>query len=93
MRKMKLPGFTAAAALPVVGDHYQMVSNYEGPEGADRILPQLPVTDCHHDPTNICKYICCTVSTIGPYKVPIISCTTDWICGHRRPDAGLVFEF
>ncbi len=39
MRKMKLPGFTAAAALLVVGDHYQTVSNYEGLEGADRFRP------------------------------------------------------
>ena len=39
MRKIKLPGFTAAAALPVVGDHYQMISHYEGPEGANGFCP------------------------------------------------------
>ena len=36
MSKMKLPGFTAAAALPMAGGRYQMDGNYEGPESADR---------------------------------------------------------
>jgi hypothetical protein len=93
MIKMKFPGFTAEAALPLAGGRYRMSGNYEVPEGADRILPQLPVTACQHDPDNICRYICCTVKTIGPYNLPIISCTIDWICGHRRPDAGVIYEF
>ena len=95
MSKMKLPGFTAEAALPPAGRRYRLSGNYEGPEGADRILPQLPVTACQHDPDNICRYICCTVTTkkVGPYDVPIITCTVDWICGHQRPDAGVIFDF
>jgi hypothetical protein len=93
MSKMKLPGFTAEAALPPAGGRYWRSGNYEGPEGADRIVPQLPVTACQHDPDNICRYICCTVTTTGPYGVPIISCTVDWICGHRAPGAGVIYGF
>jgi hypothetical protein len=83
---MNIPGFTAEAALHVAGEHYQMADNYESHEAAEQILPQLPATWCQHDPYNICNFICCTV-TIGPFGVPTIRCTRDWICGHKNPGA------
>jgi hypothetical protein len=59
-------------------------------KAAGQILPQLRETHCHNNPGNVCEYVCCTVDTDwNPYGVPKITCTTDWVCGHRRPDAGL----
>ena len=66
-----------------------MVGDCATPDVRAQVLPQLPSTSCQHDPTNICWFICCTVDTLpGPYGVPTISCTKDWVCGHRAPRTG-----
>ncbi len=57
MSKMKLPGFTAEAALPTAGGRYRMDGNYEGPENADRVLPQIPVRYCYKPETCICPML------------------------------------
>jgi hypothetical protein len=88
---MNMPGFTAEASLYRTSGRYQMAGNYEGPETSEQILPQLPRTFCDHDPYNICWYICCTVDTTGPYGIPTISCTKDWVCGHKNPGAGVFY--
>jgi hypothetical protein len=95
MSKMKLPGFTAEAALSMAGGQYRMDGNYEGPENADRILPQVPIRYCYKPET--CIFRCCTttIDYEGPYKIPVVRTTCDpdsWICGHRKPDAGVFLD-
>ena len=52
----RMPGFTAESALNMTGTHYRRGRNYERPDVAGQIVPQLPATFCQHDPENICWY-------------------------------------
>ena len=91
MKNLNIPGFTAEAAFLIANGRHQMCSKYEGSGVAEQILPQLDATYCGHDPSNICRYVCCTI-TSGPYNVPILRCSVSWICGHQGPDAGVVIS-
>lgn len=94
MKNLNIPGFTAEAAFLIANGRHQMCSKYEGSGVAEQILPQLEATSCGHDPTNICRYVCCTITSdpSDPYDVPTVRCSVDWICGHRAPGAGVVIS-
>jgi hypothetical protein len=91
---MRMPGYTAEVGLHQGRSTKWSCLTY-GPETVDQVVPQVSYRLCYKPET--CIFRCCTTTITyeGPYHVPVVrtKCDPDsWICGHRRPDAG-VFSF
>jgi hypothetical protein len=92
---MNLPGYTAEASLAPRRNPRWSRLEHE-PANVHRVVPQVAFAYCYKP--EICIVRCCTttIDYVGPYKIPVVrtTCAKDnWICGHTRPDAGVLYDF